>query len=83
MDIKNYFRNQPSEKLDDLQYEPARKSPKVDSTQMLESTTDDELRETADKKSVYNDNEKESEYILGEPAAPISPMQVNNDVPQL
>ena len=49
---------------------------------MLESTTDNGLRETVDVESVNNDSEKESEYILGEPAVPISSMHANNDVPQ-
>ena len=51
MDITKFFQSQPSEKLNELQEEPARKCPKVDNTQMTEST-DDELSEAVHEESV-------------------------------
>ena len=81
MDITKFFQSQPSEKLNELQDEPARKCPKIDNTEMTEST-DDDLSEAVDEESVNSDSEKESEDILGEPAAPISLVHANNDVPQ-
>ena len=81
MDITKFFQSQPSVKLNELQEEPARKCPKVDNTQMTEST-DDELSEAVDEESVNSNSEKESEDILGEPAAPISSVHANNDISQ-
>ena len=51
MDITKFFQSQPSEKLNELQEEPARKCPKVDNTQVTEST-DDELSEAVHEESV-------------------------------